>query len=167
MSVMAFVGALYKDEECFDSALKMLKDLFGDTLYESLPTIWRYSDYYNEELGSPLKRRFIFFKRQISQDAPPEIKKDVMSIEAKLSKDGKRTINLDPGYMTLSKVVLSTRKDYSHRVCIGNGLFAEVTLIYSRKSGFEPTRFTYPDYRSPETLALFNKMRETLKGLLT
>ncbi|MBI5756814.1 MAG: DUF4416 family protein [Nitrospirae bacterium] len=69
-----------------------------------------------------------------------------------------RPVNIDPGYITLAKVVLASTKDYSHRVYIGKGIYAEVTLSYENKT-FRPFSYTYPDYRSDEYIALFNMAR--------
>jgi hypothetical protein len=72
---------------------------------------------------------------------------------------GQRRVNVDPGYLDLAKVVLATTKDYTHRLYIGAGIFAEVTLRYQHKS-FQPWEWTYPDYRELETIAFFNRLRE-------
>ena len=77
----------------------------------------------------------------------------------------KRRVNLDPGYLLLSRLVLSTFKDFAHRIYLGRGVFAEVTLIF-REGSFRPLPWTYPDYAAPETIALFNKAREDYKKLL-
>jgi hypothetical protein len=78
---------------------------------------------------------------------------------------GQRRVNLDPGYVDLAKVVLASTKDYTHRLYIGAGIFAEVTLHY-RQRGFQPWEWTYPDYRLPVTLAFFNQLRASYKAQL-
>ncbi|MEW6358916.1 MAG: DUF4416 family protein [Planctomycetota bacterium] len=70
-----------------------------------------------------------------------------------------RPINLDPGYLTLSKVVLATAKDYSHRLYLGRGIYAEVTLHY-QKGEFVAWPWTYPDYKTEGYHAFFRKLRE-------
>ena len=68
-------------------------------------------------------------------------------------------MNIDPGYLTLSKVVLLTTKDYTHRIYLAGGIYAEVTLRY--KSGtFNPWDWTYPDYKTPEYVNIFNHIRD-------
>ena len=180
MLAMPFVGALYKDSgrsgrACspIDIARDRLRELMGEALFESEPALWEHTDYYRDELGAPLYRRFLFFKDFIPQDGLAEIKLKTIEIEKELSEGGltspvagKRTVNLDPGYITLAKVVLSSKKDYGHRICIGKGVFAEVTLMYRRGRGFEPTAFTYTDYRSPENIRLFNRMRENFRKMI-
>ena len=81
---------------------------------------------------------------------------------------GKRRVNIDPGYISQSKLVLATTKDHSHRIYLGQGIFAEVTLRYY-KGTFRAWEWTYPDYASPPYIAIFNHIRklykEQLKGI--
>jgi hypothetical protein len=89
-----------------------------------------------------------------------------MKVEAKFAlappkENGKikRTLNLDPGYLSLAKVVLASTKDYSHRLYLGRGIYGEVTLFFKDKS-YNPYPWTYPDYRTPEYINFFNQMRK-------
>ena len=58
---------------------------------------------------------------------------------------GIRVANIDPGYLEPSKLVLYSTKNFSHRIYVGNGIFAEVTLIYEH-GDFKFLPWTYPDY---------------------
>ena len=71
----------------------------------------------------------------------------------------RRRVNLDPGYVSLSKMVLATTKDYSHRIYLGQGIYAEVTLHY-RHGAFHPWEWTYPDYASQRYLDIFGHIRD-------
>ena len=73
-----------------------------------------------------------------------------------------RRVNIDPGYITPAKLVLATTKDYSHRIYLGKGIYAEVTLIYSQKK-YRILDWTYPDFRQEKYLAYFEEIR--VKGL--
>ena len=79
-----------------------------------------------------------------------------------LSSNNKRRVNIDPGYISLDKLVLFTTKNYSHRIYLNEGIYAEVTLKFERKS-FVPLPWTYPDYKTLEYIDFFNKIRETYK----
>ena len=70
----------------------------------------------------------------------------------------RRTVNIDPGYVDDAQVVLSTAKNFSHRIYIGKGYYAEVTLIYMR-TGLKALEWTYPDYKGEEGLKFFEKVR--------
>ena len=70
----------------------------------------------------------------------------------------RRSVNLDPGLLALDKIVLATTKEYSHRIYLGEGIYAELALI-CRGAGFRPLHWTYPDYRRREALEFFNRLR--------
>jgi len=130
---------------------------------ESSEADWMHSDYYKNELGWPIKRQFILFDHLINPEDITEIKLLTNDMEKELSKDSKRRVNIDPGYLTLSKVVLATTKNYAHRIYLRCGIYAEITLIY-QKGTFQPHLFTYPDYRDDRAIQFFKKGREVLKG---
>ncbi len=111
-----------------------------------IPFDW--TDYYEPEMGKGLLRQWVALSGLVEQDEFASIKLKTNDIEMRHAEDGRRRINLDPGLLLPSKFVLATTKDYSHRIYIGRGIFAEVTLIYRKKAGYEPLSWTYPDYRS-------------------
>lgn len=111
-------------------------------------------------MGRDLKRKFISFEKLIPPEKLSKIKIFTNKIEAKLSKNGSRSINIDPGYLNLSKLILASTKDYAHRMYIGNDICAEIALFYQEKS-FRPWEWTYPDYKTNEYISLFNRIRET------
>lgn len=162
---LLFVGSLSNSMEIYSSALPLLRENFGALLFESPPLPWNFSDYYNEEMGAPLFRNFIFFDQVIDTAVLPEAKLKTMEIEAAFSENGRRRINLDPGYLTMAKVVLASHKNYSHRINLGKAVFAELELIYE-KNGFQPMPYTYKDYRDMAFLDFFMRARELLKKIL-
>lgn len=159
-----FTSLLSGDERLFDSASERLSSSFGPIGIRSPIQPWAYTEYYKKEMGSNLKRAFLFFEKPIEPDRLSDFK--IITNEMERYFAGKapsgiprRPVNIDPGYLTLSKVVLASTKDYSHRVYIGKGIFAEVTLYYMDKT-YQPFSYTYPDYRSQEYIEMFNKVRE-------
>jgi hypothetical protein len=66
-------------------------------------------------------------------------------MEQARSAGGRRTANIDPGYLLLERLVLATGKNYSHRIYIGRGIYADLTLIY-RDGAYRALPWTYPDY---------------------
>jgi hypothetical protein len=88
------------------------------------------------------------------------------SLAVQAGNRSRRRINLDPGYVTEAKVVLATTKDYSHRLYIGKGIYAEVTLRYGNKDrSFIPFDHTYLDYGSEMYITMFNTARDLLRTL--
>jgi hypothetical protein len=76
-----------------------------------------------------------------------------------------RPVNLDPGLLTLGKFLLATGKDQAHRIYLGGGIFAEVTLRF-HAGAWEPWPWTYADYRQPVVLAFLGRLRDLYRQLL-
>jgi hypothetical protein len=120
-----------------------------------------FSNYYNEEMGEELYRYWISFSPSVQLSEVYKLKILSNEIEKKYFSDdnGNRKVNLDPGYVDGSKLVLFSTKNYSHRVYIGEGIFAEVTLLYKHKQ-FHILEWTYPDYKTSTAIEFFSKVRE-------
>ena len=161
---IVFIGILYSDKTILDKVLPLLQDKFGKILFQSNIRSWEYSDHYNKELGSQIYRNFIFFDEVIDPSTLADIKLLTNSIEAIYSRNGKRDINLDPGYITLAKVVLASTKNYSHRIYIGKGIYAELALLYKNHQ-FIAMPYTYNDYKDQTNLIMFMKIRNLLKKI--
>jgi len=161
--VKLFVGMLSQEIALFDRLAEPLQELFGPIDIESPVWPWEHTGYYEKEMGPGLKRKFIFFENLINPGAISEIKLKTVELEKQfLNESGGRRINLDPGYLNTARVVLVSTKDFSHRIYLGNGIYGEVTLIYSGKD-YQILPFTYPDFRTPEYLEAFRKGREKYK----
>jgi hypothetical protein len=158
-----FAGLLFVNEVHLLRAVDLLKKNYGDAVDESDIFDWSHSKYYKDELGPDVKRKFMLFDKIISPEEIVDIKLTTNEIEHELSKNGKRTVNIDPGYITLGKLVLATTKNYSHRIYLDKGIYAEVTLYY-RDEDFHPTPFTFNDYRQREYRDFFKSSREYLKN---
>ena len=150
---------IFRDDGIRREVEDRLKKLYGS--FEPLEEIFPfdYTDYYYDELGGPLKRKLVCFKRLIGKEKASEIKLITNRIEDRFRKDRKRTVNIDPGYVTEAKLVLLTTKDYTHRVYIGKRIFAESTLFF-QDGTFKSWPWTYPDYASAEMVSYFNQVRE-------
>ncbi|HUV50375.1 MAG TPA: DUF4416 family protein [Anaerolineae bacterium] len=157
-SAKLVVSLFLKEKDIVVDVAKDLSDKLGpvDMVSSWLP--FDYTKYYETEMGSPLFRRIFAFKNLIKQSALAKIKLATNNIEHKYSKKGKRMVNLDPGYMIKSKFVLATGKNYSHRIYIGKGIYADLTLIYT-KGLFQKLAWTYPDYSDKIMLNHLNLIR--------
>ncbi len=169
--VKLFVGMLSPEIGLFDICAEILSAEYGPIDYHSEIHQWRATDYYQDEMGTGILRKFIFFDRLADPATLANMKLLTNNIEARYSAAGGNTvhrrINLDPGYVTEAKVVLASTKDFSHRVYLGLGIYAEVTLHYrSRGKTFLPFEHTYPDFRTKESLDMFNRAREILRTTL-
>jgi len=160
--VKLFIGMLSNEISLFAEVEAELQDIYGSIDLESPIWDWHHTDYYSKEMGVGLKRKFIFFERLINPESISEVKLKAIEIEGKYLVEGRRRINLDPGYLDLARIVLVSTKDYSHRLYLGKGIYGEVTLIYSGKK-YQPLPYTYPDFRTQEYLDIFQKARDGLK----
>ena len=144
----------------------MLEPAFGPVVLRSPLMPFTQTSYYEREMGDQLMRCYIAFKPLRSKGELAEAKHLTNELEHLWSVAGEyRLVNLDPGYLELAKVVLATTKDYTHRLYIGAGMYAEVTLHYHRNS-YQPWEWTYPDYRESMSLTFFNQLREVYKSQL-
>jgi hypothetical protein len=167
LPVRLFIGMLSPEPGLFDECSLILQSEFGPIDSGSEYKPWDMSDYYREEMGSNIFRMFIFFERTTDPGRLSSIKRLTNELENKYAVNAaqglRRKINLDPGYVTEAKVVLASTKDFAHRVYIGDGIYAEVTLRFSAKDrSFVPHEYTYPEFRTEPYLALFNRVRGDL-----
>jgi hypothetical protein len=156
-----FMSLITSEEDILQKGVGDLQEIFGeiDFISEVLP--FHFTDYYAQEMGDDLFRRFITFTSLISRALLPEIKLRTNHLEEKYStRVGHRHINIDPGYLCLEHVILATTKGYTHRPYLREGIYADLTLIYRKKS-YQPLEWTYPDYRQSEVIRLFNQFRKT------
>ncbi len=178
LPVKLIVGMISGKENLFDEVEKELSQRFGPIDFKSPILSFHYTEHYEKEMGGGLKREFISFQNLIDPAKIVEIKlftnqleKDFLSPHSNQLKENfpspnstHRRINLDPGYLTLSKLVLATTKNFQHRIYLKKGIYAEVTLKFKKGRGFEPWEWTYPDYKSKEYLNIFNHLREIYNG---
>ncbi len=162
---LLFVSTLYRSAEIFNQSKLILESNFRDILYLSPSLTWDYSSYYKNEIGWPLFRQILFFKNLIDPVLLVDIKLKTNKIESTFILDGRRQINLDPGYLTLSKIVLASTKNYAHRLYLGKGIYGEITLIY-KDATYSPHLFTYRDYQDKSHIDIFMQARELLKKML-
>lgn len=169
--VKLFIGMLTPDLDLFDGCIDILTREYGliDLQSEILP--WDRTDYYLDEMGPNIYRKFIFFGNLTDAASLAGVKLLTNALEQRFStgtgKTAHRRINLDPGYITEAKVVLATTKDFAHRIYIGSGIYAEVTLTYSAAvRSFTAIPHTYPDYGTDASKSLFNAGRTLLRKQL-
>ncbi len=148
-----------RESGIIDRAFEMLTGLYGPCDFKGPLMPFDYTTYYEREFGSDLKRRFFGCARLIDQGELVEVKHQTLKIEAELSKENKRLVNIDPGILTAERLVLASGKNYTHRIYLGKGIFADLTLVYTAGS-FNPLPWTYPDYASSEAISLWNRMRD-------
>jgi Domain of unknown function (DUF4416) len=152
------VSAIYRDQCVLDAALRPLTRTVGEMRCAGGEFPFDRTDYYRREMGAPLRRRFFVGAATVARDALPAIKLLLEQGERDTTQGGKRVVNLDPGLLTAENFILATGKNYSHRVYLRDGVFADLTLEF-RKGDFRPLPWTYPDYASGEVRSLLREIR--------
>jgi hypothetical protein len=163
--VKLIIGILAADEDCLKAAVEAITAKFGKT--DFLSDIWPFdkTDYYKDETGENILRQFVSIEKLIDPGKLSKIKHKTNELEQKLAEklnlNLPRPVNLDPGLIEPSKLILASTKNYSHRIYIGEKIYAEVTLIFD-KGSWRPLPYTYPDYRQQCYFDFFNKVRTQL-----
>jgi len=163
--VKLIIGILAADHQCLHEAVDAIIGKFGRTDFTS--EVWPFdkTDYYQEQTGQNILRQFVSIDKLIDPGKLAGIKWKTNKLEQKLAKSLglplPRPVNLDPGIIEPSKLILATTKNYSHRIYIGKKMYAEVTLIFD-KGRWRPLDHTYPDYRQKCYFDFFDSVRNRL-----
>jgi len=156
-------AVLLRDTLLLEKLTARLRREFGEIDFQSEPLAFDFTEYYRNEMGSGLLRVFFSFATLMDPARLSDAKLATNHIEEEFSADGARQVNVDPGLLFESRFVLATTKDYSHRIPLQNGIYAEVTLLYTQKQ-FRPLPWTYPDYRSSEYHRILSRIRALFRA---
>ncbi|MDD5614193.1 MAG: DUF4416 family protein [Candidatus Omnitrophica bacterium] len=160
--VKLIMAMLANKEHFFSEAERLLEKRLSDIDYRSNILNFDYTDYYKEEMGDCILRKFISFRKLITPDRIKDLKIYTNKIENIFRVNKKRALNLDPGYLNEGKVVLASTKDNLQRFYLGKGIYAEITL-YLKNENYEHFMWTYPDYRTDEYKKIFKNIREIFR----
>ena len=155
--VKLIMSLISSDDHLLQQVISVLEERYGEVDFTSDILPFDFTDYYAEEMGEGLFRRFITFSPLIPRETLVRIKREANEIEEQFAVEGKRRINIDPGYICAEHLILATTKGYTHRPYLGEGVHADLTLVY-REGQFRPLEWTYPDYAS-------SQVREILQGV--
>jgi hypothetical protein len=157
--VKLICAVLFSPAVDLDKTIADLESLFGVIDNRSPVYNFTFTDYYYDEMGECLKKQFLSFEKPVMPDQLADIKNSTNKIETGYSANGKRTVNLDPGYLEESKLILASTKNYSHRIYLKDGIWAELTLSYA-SGKFVTHPWTYSDYQSELSHDFLNRVRE-------
>ena len=157
--IKLIMSVITSDGQLFAEVSEVLAASYGAIDFESDCIPFDCTEYYTPEMGEGLLRQFCTFRPLIPRERLVRIKRETNEIEAQFTAAGKRRVNIDPGYICAEHLILATTKGYTHRPYLGEGIYADLTLIY-RDGEFRPLEWTYPDYASFQ-------IREILQGIRT
>lgn len=160
--VKLFLAIMYHTQEARDKAMSKFIARYGEPEKGTVTLeVNKYTKYYDGEMGIGLKKDYIVFEKLIDRTTLPDIKEFTNFIEDDFAKNGMRTVNLDPGYISRDKLVLASTKNFFQRVYLAKGIYAEITMHF-RRGRFRYFSWTYPDYKFPEVIKLLEKARAKL-----
>ena len=167
--VMMVLAAFSQDEAALEWSLQRAEAAWGKTALRSPVFQFTETDYYTPSMGSPLLKSLWAFERPANAEELAAWKHQTNSWEIEFAQTNAgnvvRPLNLDPGYLTLGKLVLASTKDHAHRIYLRRGIYAEVTLGY-RKRRWHHWEWTYPDYRRQDVQGFLDECRDYLQRIL-
>ncbi len=165
--VLLLIPAFAAEERALLWGREKVVELFGPIVLESDTFRFdRFTDYYAPSMGTELIKRIWAFENPIDPERLAAVKVATNRLESEYALETAspaiaRPLNLDPGYLDLGKLILASTKDHSHRIYLQQGIFAELTLIYTKKH-WQSLPWTYPDYQSKEYHEFFDQCRDYL-----
>jgi hypothetical protein len=168
-SALLIMAVTSRHQAALGWSRQMAEAAWGACALQSLAFSFSETDYYEATMGADLYKQFLAFERLIDPALLAAVKRQTNVWEAEYADEAGHTeprpLNLDPGYITLAKLVLASTKDHAHRIYLSDGIYAEITLYYKDKRWWH-REWTYPDYRRDDYQKFFSGCREFLKSKL-
>jgi len=168
LPVKMFVSVLTSMPELMPEVERQLTGILGVIDGRSKAFPFDQTSYYDEEMGVPLQRVFLTFRDLILPWEIGSAKKKTNEIESRFARECTqvaRPVNLDPGYLDQAKVVLASTKDFSHRVIISEGIYAEVTMHF-QAGEWRSWPWTFPDFRTGRYNHFLSDLRKQYRAQL-
>lgn len=163
--VLLIAAVFSRYPELLEQARERLIQAHGPLQLQSDAWPFTQTTYYHHSMGQDLLKQFLVFKELIDPARLPDIKRQTIKFEqewaANFESDVERPINIDPGLISLGKLMLATTKDQMHRIYLRDGIYAEVTLFFQH-GRFQPWPWTYADYRQEHVQEFFKEARQYL-----
>jgi len=165
-AVKYFIAALFRDRACRDTGIALAVDAWGIIDFHGADHLFDVTEYYEPEMGTPLYRRLVSFEKLMEPTVLIDMKLACNQIEDGLRTDGKRTVNLDAGYLDHNKVLLASAKEAGQKIYLDKGVYADLAGRY--KAGkYQPFEWSFPDFKDgrydSELLTIRAKYLEQVK----
>jgi hypothetical protein len=142
-------GIMYAVPEYLEKAKAQLIEQYGPVDLESQSIPFDQSPYYADQFERPVKRRLVSFEPLVDPASLSGIKLETNQREKQMKEEaggGVRVINLDPGILSASSLIMATAKDFAHRIPLQKGIYAHLELMFG-KNDIRTLPWTYPDFR--------------------
>jgi hypothetical protein len=167
--VLLLLAAFSRHDDALDWAKQRAVETWGPIAHESPRFEFVETSYYDATMGAGIKKVFFTFQRPFAPEGIVDVKLATNHWEeeyaAQAGKPEPRPLNLDPGYLTLGKLVLASTKDFAHRIYLSQGIYAEITLQY-RHRRWEHHQYTFPDYRREDYQRFFTECRDVIRKMM-
>jgi len=166
--VKYFLGLLTSRPEAEAEFEERITIEFGEVDLRSDSFPFDSTDYYETEMGKPIIRRFFSLAELRPAQLVAEMKLKTNELEtffAQADSAVRRPVNLDPGYIEQSKIVLASTKNFYHRILLADGIYAEVTMHFE-DGAWKPFPWTFPDFRGGRYNDFFTRLREIYRSQL-
>lgn len=144
--VKLFVGLIYRDEPVRSDVKEFMMRRWGIIDFESDPLPYTEAKI-GEEMGSPLFRSFVSFNRLIDPGEIALIKMACMGLEERFRYQGKRRVNLDPGYVESHKVILSSSQPSPAKIYHSAGIYLDTVLLFVKEK-CQSLPWSYPEFKN-------------------
>lgn len=162
---LQLVAAFSRHEAALEWLWKKVQESFGSIAVLSPKFAFIESEYYRPTMGVGLNKQFALLEPWY--DPADLAKHKLMSNDFELQYatqfecEEERPLNVDPGYLSMTKLVLASTKNREHRIYLRDGIYAEVTLAF-RNQQWLPMSWTYPDYQREDFRVFFHEARKRL-----
>jgi hypothetical protein len=163
--VRRIAGLLASSPALLAEAQQAVSEAIATVTASTVAQRWTASRYYEPDMGSEIWRQYLVMDGLIPPDELAALKLATNTLELHWCSPGRRPVNIDPGYVDLNRLVLASTKDAAHRIYIGRGIYAEVTLRYV-EGAFVSLPHTYSDYALPTTREFFTRVRAAYRSAL-
>ncbi len=162
---LLLLAAFSRHDEALQWARRRAEAAWGTVAAESPRFAFTETRYYEPSMGGPLRKVFFAFGDLIDPGRLAHLKHEANAWERDFAVESghpePRPLNLDPGYLTLGKLVLASTKDFCHRIYLARGIYAEVTLFF-KHGRWQHHPWTFADYRREEYHRFFSRCRQLL-----
>jgi len=155
------VGLIAGEASVFEKTESVLVSLYGPADLRSPLFPFDLTDYYEEQMGRDLRRLFLSFAKLVPPDELGPIKVRTNALEEEIGRGypaRRRAVNIDPGILTASALIMGTAKDFAHRVPLTQGIYAHLELLFG-KNQVRCLEWTYPDFRQQGYQDFFHDVR--------
>jgi hypothetical protein len=157
---LLLMAVMYSNRASLEKAMNELTKKFGPVSTQSKEfDFTKFTQYYNPEMGKKQIKKYVVFEKLIDRAKLADIRIFTQKLEDRLSKNKKRTVNIDPGYITKEAVVLGTLKERAHKIYLGKGVFADLQGLFG-KHELRTFEYTFADLK--ENADFFIKVRKEI-----